>query len=114
MDSERDDHRSKLNQLDQKLSEQDKRHRHAEKELRDKLGQLESERYTYKSSDQDRLDRIRFLETQLTESTKLVEHERSDHFNMRKSYEDRLYSLEGAKSELESRLNHLLYDVELK
>lgn len=33
---------------------------------------------------------------------------------MRKSYEDRLYSLEGGKSELESRLSHLLYDVELK
>ena len=60
------------------------------------------------------MDRIRFLETQLAESTKLVEHDRSEHFNMRKSYEDRLYSLEGGKSELESRLNHLLYDVELK
>lgn len=82
--------------------------------MRDKLGQLESERYTYKSSDQDRLDRIRFLETQLAESTKLLEHERSEFFNMRKSYEDRLYVLESNKSDLESRLNHLVYDLELK
>jgi len=93
LEVERDDHRSKVSQLDQKLAENDKRHRQVEKELRDKLGQLESERYTYKSSDQDRLDRIRSLETQLAESTKLVEHERSEYFNMRKSYEDRLYTL---------------------
>jgi hypothetical protein len=61
IDSDREEHRNKLNQLDQKTTDQDKRHRQIEKELRDKLGQLESERYTYKSSEQDRLDRIRFL-----------------------------------------------------
>lgn len=33
---------------------------------------------------------------------------------MRKNYEDRLYNLEGAKGELESRLSHALYDLELK
>lgn len=33
---------------------------------------------------------------------------------MRKNYEDKLYNLEGAKGELESRLSHALYDLELK
>jgi hypothetical protein len=41
----------------------------------------------------------------------MVEHERSEYFNLRKSYDDKLYTLEGAKSELESRLNHVLYDL---
>ena len=33
---------------------------------------------------------------------------------MRKGYEDKLYVLEGSKSELESKLSHALYDIELK
>lgn len=54
------------------------------------------------------------MESQLAESSKTIEHERSEYFTMRKNYEDKLYSVEGTKGELESRLSHALYDLEIK
>lgn len=61
---------------------------------------MEAERYSQKSTEHDRQDRIKFLETQLAETVRLLEHERTEYFSMRKSYEDKIYSIEGARTEL--------------